>query len=817
MTKTIAAVLLFFLPLCFCSGAVTSTKMPDRSGRNDFYASNKEPLLPSPLVKLPAGAVQPEGWLFKQLRLQADGFHGHLTEISRFLKKENNAWLSSDGSGSSGWEEVPYWLKGYLNAAIVLRDEAMLEEAKIWIESAIASQKDDGWFGPDKGRSGLATGLKGRADLWPNMIMLYCLKDYYEFTEDKRVIPLMTNYFRYLAGVPENQFLVGYWPRMRAADMEYCILWLYNRTGDAFLLDLVHKTHRRMARWDEDVINWHNVNMSQAFGGPVTYYQLSKKPGHLQAAERNWRKIRGMYGQVPGGMFGGDENCRKGHTGPRQAVETCGVVEMMLSHETLLQITGNLTWADRCEDVTFNSLPATTTWDMKALRYLTAPNMPLSDCESKAPGIQNGGPMYLMNPHYHRCCQHNMGHGWPYFVQHLWMATPDDGLAAVLYSPSKVTARVGDGTEITVREKTNYPFEGKIIFEIDTPKEVAFPLYLRVPAWCGKGTVRVNDGEKVKTRQGRYMIIDRAWKRGDTVEFVMEMAITLRKWEHNYNTVSVDRGPLTYSLKIRERYVRNGGTDKWPAWEIYPDSPWNYGLVLDAASPAGSFEVREKEWPETDEPFKAGSCPIELVAKGRKIPEWELDQRGLVMDPQASPVLSGEPVETITLVPMGAARLRIASFPVIGAGEDAHKWKMPPPPPPKMASHCHSSDTVTALWDGKVPKDSNDHSIPRFTWWPQRGSGEWVQYNLKEPQTVSSVSVYWFDDTGVGACRVPQSWKVLYKSGKEYKPVTGAKGCTTEKDRFNTAAFDPVKTDSIRVEVKLKPEFSSGILEMRVK
>ncbi|MEJ2703752.1 MAG: glycoside hydrolase family 127 protein, partial [Sedimentisphaerales bacterium] len=145
---------------------------------------------------------------------------------------------------------------------------------------------------------------------------------------------------------------------------------------------------------------------SQGFGEPATFYMQSKNPAHLAAAERNWTKIRDLYGQVPGGMFGGDENCRPGFTGPRQAVETCGMVEMMLSDEILLMISGDTKWADRCEDVAFNSLPAAFTPDLKALHYLTAPNMILCDRKSKSPGLQNGGPMLLYDPHLHRCCRY---------------------------------------------------------------------------------------------------------------------------------------------------------------------------------------------------------------------------------------------------------------------------------------------------------------------------------------------------------------------------------------------------------------------------
>src|SRR5207237_484736 len=155
------------------------------------------------------------------------------------------------------------------------------------------------------------------------------------------------------------------------------------------------------ANWTDGVPDWHNVNMAEAFGGPAFYFPRSKDPRHLAAAHRNYRTIRTQYGQMPGGMFAGDEECRPGYTDPRQAIETCGMVEEMFSDERLLQVAGDAIWADRCEDVAFNSLPAALTADLKALRYLTSPNMVLSDRQSKAPGFFNGGAMLEMNPHGH--------------------------------------------------------------------------------------------------------------------------------------------------------------------------------------------------------------------------------------------------------------------------------------------------------------------------------------------------------------------------------------------------------------------------------
>ncbi len=722
LTVLLATSLLLRSAAC-ADESVNIVAQPATSSTNAFYVSPRAPLRPAPLIKLPVGTIRPDGWLRKQLELQAAGFHGHLGEISRFLVKEGNAWLDSSGAGDHGWEELPYWLKGYCNTAFVLRNETMLRESQIWIEAAIKSQKPDGWFGPDQERSGLATRLKGRDDLWPNMIMLFCLQDYHEFTGDQRVIELMTRYFRYLHQLPSDQLLLGYWPKMRGGDLLMSVYWLYNRTHDAWLLDLAQKVHQNTADWTSDVINWHNVNMSQAFGQPTTYFLQSGQPEHLRASYRNYDKIRQMYGQVPGGMFGGDENCRPGFTDPRQAVETCGMVEMMLSTETLTWITGDLLWADRCEDVAFNSLPAALTADLKALRYLTSPNMVLSDRQNKSPGLQNGGPMLHMNPHIHRCCQHNFGHGWPYFAEHLWFATPDNGLAAVFFSECQVSAQVGSGTEVTVLQETHYPFAEEITFTIRTQEPVEFPLYLRVPGWCSDAELTIQDRPtEIDAKPHQFVRIERTWSDGDRVTWRLPMKTTVRRWTENQNSVSVDRGPLTYSLQIDEQYVRAGGTDEWPAWEIHPTTPWNYGLVLQDP-PEQSFEVHQRSWPADNMPFTPQQTPILIKAQGRRIPQWTTDSLGLVGTLQPSPVRSTEPLESITLIPMGAARLRISSFPVIGDGPDVRDWPEPPQPAfEARASHCWTSDTVEAIADGMEPKNSADTTIPRFTWWDHRGT-----------------------------------------------------------------------------------------------
>lgn len=665
-----------FLILDACSspdgqGEVSVVDRPDISRTNTSYISNRAPLQPLNFIKLPVGAVQPDGWLRECLERQRDGLTGHLGEISAWLEKDGNAWLS-DG-GDHGWEEVPYWLKGYGDLAYILGDQSMIQEAKVWIEGAIASAEPDGYFGPVNIRN-------GKRELWAQMIMLWCLQSYYEYSSDPRVIDLMTDYFRWQLTVPDEDFLEDYWENSRGGDNLLSVYWLYNRTGDEFLLDLAEKIHRNTADWTQSssLPNWHNVNIAQCFREPAEYYMLTGDSTMLHASYNVHSLIRRTFGQVPGGMFGSDENARMGYIDPRQGVETCGMVEQMASDEIMLRMTGDPFWAEHCEEVAFNSYPAALMPDYKALRYITCPNHVVSDSENHSPGIANSGPFLSMNPFSSRCCQHNHAFGWPYYAEHLIMATPDNGAAALLYSACSATIKVADGKQIVLHEKTHYPFEEKVEFTVETPEPVRFPMYFRIPSWTSHATVLVNGRHAGKTVPGKYVKIEREWKDGDKVTLDFPMSLKMRRWQVNKNSVSVDYGPLTLSLKIDEEYVQRNSAEtaiwdskwqkdadpeKWPTTEIYPASAWNYALVLSGGKdPLEGIEIVRKAWPEDDYPFTLENVPLEFKATGRKVPSWTLDDTGLcAVLPDEDAAKGAE--ESMTLVPMGAARLRISAFP----------------------------------------------------------------------------------------------------------------------------------------------------------
>ena len=678
------ATLLLAVVACASDVAITCVDRPLDSTNNAHYLANRAPLEPSPFLKLPLGSIKANGWLGRYLELQRDGLSGKLGELSKWLEKKDNAWLRK--GGKYGWEELPYWLRGYVDLAYLLEDKDMIAEAQIWIDAIFESQREDGYFGPaDPDQE------KG-CDLWPNMLVLFLMQSYYEYTGDERVISFMSRYFDWIALYPENKFLKTYWENSRAGDMLYSCLWLYNLTGDDTLLAVAKKINANTANWKQEstLPNWHNVNIAQCFRQPAIWWMVSKNDADKFATYNNFWLIRACYGQVPGGMWGGDENSRVGYIDPRQGVETCGIFEQMTSDMILFRITGDLSWVDHAEDVAFNTAPAAVMPNFKALRYITCPNQPISDSNNHSPGIDNAGPFMAMNPFSSRCCQHNHTHGWPYYIENLWTATPDGGLAATLYGASEVSAKVGEGegNNVSVVETTNYPFDDNIRFTIsllDKNENVSFPLYIRVPKWSGKVALTVN-GETISfddknvPRPQQWIRVENSWRNGDEVVVSFPSSASFRKWDQNKGCVSIDYGPLTYSLKIKENYVVTDGRknamgdsgwqesarqEDWPSYDILPASDWNFGLLDPAKLDLSQIKLIKRDWPKDNFPWTTDAVPYSIKFPGKQIPSWKIDEYGLCAPVPFSPASTEAPLQELQLIPMGAARLRISAFPTV--------------------------------------------------------------------------------------------------------------------------------------------------------
>jgi hypothetical protein len=273
--------------------------------------------------------------------------------------------------------------------------------------------------------------------------------------------------------------------------------------------------------------------------------------------------------------------------------------------------------------------------------------------------------IYGLEPNY-GCCTSNMHQGWPKFAAHLWMSTPDHGVAAVAYAPSEARFRSRD-VPVTVTLDTDYPFRETLTLTVHPERSATFPLVLRVPAWAEGATVRVGDAAPARMRPGTFHRLRREWRgpTSVTLRFPMRPRVSIR-----YNdAAAVERGPLVYSLLLEERWARVNA-DKphreppHADYEVRPASPWNYGLLVDPAAPDAGITFEER--PVGERPFSPDGAGMWARVRGRRLPAWQL-AHGWAAETPPGIQTSDEPVEELTLVPYGCTNIRVTEFPRVGA------------------------------------------------------------------------------------------------------------------------------------------------------
>ena len=666
--------------------AVTMTAQAGngQEGMSGNYLNNRQPLVQKDYIELPLGAIRAEGWMEEQLLRMKEGMTGQLDRVYEPVMGARNGWLGGDGDV---WERGPYWIDGLLPLAYILDDEALKEKVKPWVEWTLASQKPDGYFGPDTDRAP-EFGLQrdNSHDWWPKMVMLKVLQQYYSATGDTRVLDFFTKYFKYqLAELPKTP--LGHWTfwgEQRGGDNLMMVYWLYNITGDKFLLDLGELIHKQTFNWTDVFLNGdhlsrqhslHCVNLGQGFKEPVVYYQQNKDPKQIEAVESAVRQIRNTIG-LPTGLWGGDELLRFGR--PTTGSELCTAVEMMYSLEEILEITGEVQWADYLERVAYNALPTQITDDYSARQYYQQFNQVRATREWRefSTPHEDTDVVFGVLTGY-ACCTSNLHQGWPKFVQNLWYATADNGIAALVYAPSNVTARVAGGVTVRIQEQTNYPFDETISFRVSFADKKTgrafFPFHVRIPAWCEHPVLKVNgESIEVDAYPGQIARVNREWKQGDVLTLELPMKVSVSRWYDN--GAVVERGPLVYALKMDEKWEKKTmepeKAREYGEWyyEVTSDTPWNYALSprsFEADKIQENFIV-EKSDKKAGYPWNVENAPITIKTKAKRLKNWT------VVRGSAGPISyftqqgndMYDEVETIELIPYGCTTLRIAEFPV---------------------------------------------------------------------------------------------------------------------------------------------------------
>jgi len=530
----------------------------------------------------------------------------------------------------------------------------------------------------------------------------------------------------------------------------------------------------------------HAVRAAYLYSGVTDVAALTGDRRYLDAMDKIWDDIVGKKLYLTGGIgaAGGIEGFGPAYDLPNPSgyAETCATIAYALWNWRMFLASGDAKYMDLFERASYNAFLSGYGMSGDAFFY---PN-PLA-----SHGQHERTPWFTC-----ACCPPNVARfiaelgGFAYGVRgdKVYVNMFNEGTADVDTAAGKVR----------LAQATAYPWDGNVKITVAPETEATFTLMIRVPGWAqgrpvpsdlyryaeeakDKPAVKVNGKTVAFALEKGYAPIARAWKKGDLVEVVLPMPVHRVLANPNVKAdagrAAVERGPLVYCAE---------GADEGGAVG---------NLVLDgkaalkaAAKPDLLNGVTVITGEATAYRYKAG----QLVSEKKPltlIPYYAWAHRG-----------KGE-MEVWFATEPGTAR---------------------PVPEPTLASTakvtCSAGGKgVEAVHDLYDPTGSNDHDRGYLHWWPKKGTTEWVQYDFAAPTALSETSVYWFDDTGEGECRVPASWTALYRDGDKWLPVKSAGPYGTAKDAFNTVKFAPVTATALRLEIKLPDKFSAGIQEWKVK
>lgn len=598
----------------------------------NFYTSNE---------------IKPEGWLRRQLEIQAESLSGNLDKVWRDVR--DSAWIGGD---AEGWERVPYWLDGFIPLAYLLEDEDKIARAKKYIDAILSYQKESGWICP------CAEEDIPAYDSWAVQLISKVLVVYYECSRDERIpdvlYRVMKNYHSLLSSGTISLFK---WGKYRWFEAFIAIDFLKARYDEEWLSDLArilkeqgadyskmtHLWKRPLDKWTYDT---HIVNLGMMLKyEAVSHDHLGEE--YTDVAEALESVLR-TYNGTPVGLFTGDE-CLSGLS-PIQGTELCAVAEQMYSYEHLFAATGDFKWAERLEVLAFNALPATISDDMWAHQYVQMSNQ--IAC-IRFPGKPifgtNGREAHLfgLEPNY-GCCTANFNQAWPKFSLSAFMHK-DDEVISVVPVPSSVKT-----DKYSVELKTNYPFENSFAYSVEAKED--FKLLVRIPSFAKDLKV---DGN---CAYGSMLVLP--VKAGESKTFTVTFDTAPKFFLRPHNLHSVRCGSLVFSLPIAYEkkmyeYEKNMVERKFPYcdYEYIPKSAWNYAF--------SSLELKLNPGSISDIPFSSEKPPVTLTAKMKQIP-WGLAERHenvCAKVPESRAPISDEC--EIELYPYGCAKLRMTEMPII--------------------------------------------------------------------------------------------------------------------------------------------------------
>ncbi len=544
----------------------------------------------------------------------------------------------------------------------------------------------------------------------------------------------------------------------------------------------------------EEIVG-HAVRAGYLYSGVADVAALTGDTAYFHALSRIWENMAGRKLYITGGIgsraqgegFGPDYELNN-HTA---YCETCAAIANVYWNHRMFLATGDSKYEDVLERALYNGV--------------------ISGVSLSGDRFFYDNPLESMGQHARQawfgcaCCPGNVTR-FMASVPHYMYATQKNDVFVNLYVQSTAEIET-QKNQLEIRQKTDYPWDGKISLTIEPKKKQTFALRLRIPGWAqnrpvptdlyhyigeGKGfTLTVNGQETDYRMENGYAVVRRKWNKGDRVELNLPMEV--RQVEANPQVLddrgkaAIERGPIVYCIEDKDqpdstvfnKFIPIGT----PMASVCKPETLN-GIV----GLTGMAKALSRNGDVTDVPFHA-------------IPYSVWNNRGnsqmAVWIPTAPSYARPEPLPTIA----SKARTLMIQAPI---QKDA----------PESAATEAWAWGVNDQWE---PKRSSDTSKPYHYWWLKRGTEETLAYEFDQPYAVSGVEVYWLDfDHYDGNFRVPASWKLFYKDGDSWKEVEATTPYTVDKDRYNRLDFKPVTTTGLKIAAQLQRGESGGVIEWKV-
>lgn len=592
--------------------------------------------------------LKPKGWLFDQLRIQADGLHGSLDKVWPDIR--DSKWIGggqdTNTPGGIWGERVPYWLDGFIPLAHLLDDGDMISRANRYIETLLSRQKPDGWICPCEDDE------RAEFDPWIIWLLGKVLKSYIDCTEDERAFTALYRMLRnYYDHMKSGEYTLHSWGKFRWFDALIPIHFLFDRTGEDWLVDFTRMLRDQGSDYTEFTEKWktplnlwqwetHIVNMSMMLKQEAVVFDLLGED-YTDVAQK-LLDILETYNGTAIGLITGDE-CLAGIS-PVHGTELCAVVEQLFSYETLFSHTGDFKWLDRMEPIAFNALPAQFDERMTTHQYLQLANQIACKRFFGYPPFRtnpDGAHLFAFDRMW-GCCTSNFGQGWPKFALSAF-AYDKDSILSLFAAPCEL-----DCDRAEIRVITNYPFEHSVRYEVEAKE--AFTFRIRVPGFVEGLSV---DGKEIaKTAELSYPLV-----KGETRVIEVTYRFTPQFVSRPLDLTAVRFGPLFFSLPIAYDTVRRECEDPYFETELHPKSDWNLAFSSD--------ELKAEFCGVSKIPFSGSHPPIRLHTKAVPIDWGCLDGYDSVCAKVPdSRTPSGEERD-VTLIPYGAAKLRMTELPKI--------------------------------------------------------------------------------------------------------------------------------------------------------